>query len=365
MADIFLSYASEDVDRAKSLVQVLEGHGWSVWWDREVSVGDSFRQTIAEELATAGCIIVLWSRESVNSDWVTSEAEEGKNRNALAPVLIDDVTIPMGFRSIQTARLYDWKGDLQHQGLKNLLNAVAKITRQSRRPVEIKRRGAGWLRSDSGEIRTKPAILIGALVILAIAVAGVYYSTKNRRPTEDGNKTPPANNRQENKSANSLNGSTNPPVTVTPPPPEPAEAGKPSELSARVAQVEVDPAPTAEGAQVFVRLSVRNTGRPSIAENFRLNIQSNKVNFKGAPADMAQDYTFIPAGKASKIVISREESLAHKTENPIETGGQKNGWMRFVVPEVKPDDLTQPGVTYTISLADVWGKPLSANYVLP
>ena len=34
MSDIFISYASEDRDRVKSLARALEQEGWSVWWDR-------------------------------------------------------------------------------------------------------------------------------------------------------------------------------------------------------------------------------------------------------------------------------------------------------------------------------------------
>ena len=39
MADIFVSYASEDRDRILLLVEALESQGWSVWWDRELITG--------------------------------------------------------------------------------------------------------------------------------------------------------------------------------------------------------------------------------------------------------------------------------------------------------------------------------------
>lgn len=32
MADIFISYATEDRERAKALAEALELRGWSVWW---------------------------------------------------------------------------------------------------------------------------------------------------------------------------------------------------------------------------------------------------------------------------------------------------------------------------------------------
>ncbi len=36
MADIFLSYASEDRERVIPLVEALQADGFSVWWDRNI-----------------------------------------------------------------------------------------------------------------------------------------------------------------------------------------------------------------------------------------------------------------------------------------------------------------------------------------
>ena len=63
MADIFISYASEDRERAGRVASVLESCGWSVWWDRKIVVGQAFDKTIESELEAAKCVIVLWSQE--------------------------------------------------------------------------------------------------------------------------------------------------------------------------------------------------------------------------------------------------------------------------------------------------------------
>lgn len=70
MSDIFISYASEDRERIQALVKVLEAEGWSVWWDRSVIPGEKYRQVISKALDAAKCVIVVWSRESVLSEWV-------------------------------------------------------------------------------------------------------------------------------------------------------------------------------------------------------------------------------------------------------------------------------------------------------
>ena len=100
MSDIFVSYASKDRPWVLRLVRALERHGWSVWWDRAIAPGKTFDQVIEEALGAARCVIVVWSRTSVSSDWVKSEAAEGAGRHILVPVLLDEVRIPLAFRRI-------------------------------------------------------------------------------------------------------------------------------------------------------------------------------------------------------------------------------------------------------------------------
>jgi len=105
MVDIFLSYASEDKKTAELFVNALTEEGWSVWWDRHIGLGQQFERVIDNAIRSARCVVVLWSSNSVESDWVSSEASEGLERKILVPVKIEDVRIPVAFRNIQTARL--------------------------------------------------------------------------------------------------------------------------------------------------------------------------------------------------------------------------------------------------------------------
>lgn len=113
MADIFLSYARVDLPRARQIERALEHRGWSVFWDRELLPGEGYRRAIEHELNQARCVIVLWSRDSIQSEWVIDEAESGKQRGRLVSVRIDDVEMPLGFRQLQAATLTGWTGDLE------------------------------------------------------------------------------------------------------------------------------------------------------------------------------------------------------------------------------------------------------------
>ncbi len=127
MSDIFVSYANEDLDRIRPLLRALEQTGWSVFWDRTIPVGATWRQAIGTEIDNCRCMIVVWSQHSVDSDWVHEEADEGKRRGVLAPVLIDHILPPMGFRSIQSAKLADWDGNAPSTEFDRLLADLSNI----------------------------------------------------------------------------------------------------------------------------------------------------------------------------------------------------------------------------------------------
>jgi hypothetical protein len=127
MSDIFISYASSDRETASTIADALVQHGWSVWWDRKIPPGKTFDEVIENALKVAKCVIVLWSKNSVVSNWVKEEASEGVRRNILVPALIDDVEIPLGFRRFQAASLIDWNRQISRTEFKELVDAIDSI----------------------------------------------------------------------------------------------------------------------------------------------------------------------------------------------------------------------------------------------
>ena len=87
-----------DKEKAELLANAFSRKGWSVWWDREIPPGKSFDETIENALSSARCVVVLWSKTSVSSRWVKTEAAEGAERGILVPALIDNVKIPLEFK---------------------------------------------------------------------------------------------------------------------------------------------------------------------------------------------------------------------------------------------------------------------------
>ncbi len=134
MAQVFLSYARDDLDRAKTLAAAIERAGHSVWWDGELEGGAEYGREIDEALKAADVVVVLWSKHSIGSAWVRDEAAAGRDTGRLVPVRLDECEPPLGFRQFQTIDLSRWKGG-GGADLKTLASAVAaKVARGPKTP---------------------------------------------------------------------------------------------------------------------------------------------------------------------------------------------------------------------------------------
>ena len=97
-----------------------------MWWDRTIPPGRQFDEVIEEALDSARCVVVLWSKASVASTWVKTEAAEAMRRKILVPVLIEDVKIPLEFRRLQAADLSQWTGGSTHEEVQKFFSSIGR-----------------------------------------------------------------------------------------------------------------------------------------------------------------------------------------------------------------------------------------------
>jgi TolB-like protein/Flp pilus assembly protein TadD len=157
---LFLSYAHEDQAHAKRLAAALRRAGHTVWWDTLIEGGTRYARTIAEALAAADVIIVLWSRQSVQSDWVCDEAAHGRERHRLVPLSLDGTPAPLGFRQIQTVDVSRWNGRANAPQFTAVRRAIAASLGEEAAPLS----------PVSEPIISRRQLVIGGS---AIAIAGV------------------------------------------------------------------------------------------------------------------------------------------------------------------------------------------------
>jgi hypothetical protein len=90
---------------------------------------------IEEALDSARCVVVLWSKASVASQWVKTEAAEAMRRKILVPVLIEDVKIPLEFRRLQAAGPVDVDRRDTHEEVRKFFASIGTNVGQQAAPV--------------------------------------------------------------------------------------------------------------------------------------------------------------------------------------------------------------------------------------
>jgi TIR domain len=184
MADIFLSYAREDEARIEPLVAAFQAQGWSVFWDRHIPAGQSWRSHIGQALQNAKCVVVVWTYHSVASRWVMEEAEEGQQRGNLVPVLLDTVELPIGFRGVQAGDLRDWQPDRPSPQFAQLVRDIGAMLERTPQTPEANSPAYTAAATHGKRSRESPARpaksrfgLLNRLAMAAIlfVVAGIGY----------------------------------------------------------------------------------------------------------------------------------------------------------------------------------------------
>jgi len=132
MADVFLSYSSQDRAAAERLVKALTVGGVTVWWDLSIPAGAVWSKVIEEALESSRVVLVLWSRASVISEWVRAEAQRAADVGKLIPALLEDVEVPLGFRQYQHVDLSAWDGSPTDSRFLKLRLGIESFKRKDR-----------------------------------------------------------------------------------------------------------------------------------------------------------------------------------------------------------------------------------------
>lgn len=124
LGHVFVSYTHKDVAEAKKVVSLLQGAGIDVWWDGLIEAGDNFSNATEHALESAACVVVLWTRQSIESHWVRDEAQRGREKGCLVPLSMDGEIPPLGFRQFQFLDVSAWRGSASDKHAETILAAV-------------------------------------------------------------------------------------------------------------------------------------------------------------------------------------------------------------------------------------------------
>ena len=131
---IFLSYAHADKAKAQRIAVALEKSGYTVWWDQLIEGGSRYARSIDDALEKADAVVVVWSKSSIESDWVKDEASHARDRRRLVPVSLDGSAPPLGFRQYQMIDLSHWRGRPDAKEMEAVKRAITSALGQEPDP---------------------------------------------------------------------------------------------------------------------------------------------------------------------------------------------------------------------------------------
>jgi len=141
VADVFLSYARKERERAVPIKVALEALGLTVFFDVEgLDGGDVFPDVLDREVKAATAVVSLWSPWSLSRPWIRIECQIGHDRGVLVPATIEPINplhdVPAAFYNLQHVDLTDFDGDTSDPGWIALVKALA---RKLKRPDLLER----------------------------------------------------------------------------------------------------------------------------------------------------------------------------------------------------------------------------------
>ena len=163
---VFVSYARADEAWATAVIDRLEQAGFKVWWDGLIPGGERFSAQIADALDSARAVVVLWSKSSLQSDWVRDEAGVGRDQHRLVPLSIDGSQPPLGFRQIQSIDVSRDGPRVGNRALDKVVACVGDLLDRAPQRLPSEARG---LRLDR-----RTALLAGGAGVLALGGFGAW-----------------------------------------------------------------------------------------------------------------------------------------------------------------------------------------------
>src|SRR5258706_2057834 len=185
MSDVFVSYARSTAKQAKQVAEALRADGYSVWIDDDLPAHRTYSRVIEEQMTAAKSVVVIWSAEAVESDWVQSEADRARTDHKLVQLTLDGAALPMPFDRIQCAELIDWTGDLAAPGWRKVIASVADLVECAPGPSsEVAGTGSGAASVEARQLG-RPGIAASVAfvtIVLCMTARRAWWLTAGSRP---------------------------------------------------------------------------------------------------------------------------------------------------------------------------------------
>jgi hypothetical protein len=126
---VFLSYSSDDKEKAQKIYHELIQKNINVWLDDyELSLGDSLIDRIKNAISASDYMVVILSKNSVKSTWMSHELGHylynfSRRDITLLPVRVDNCEIPL---SLTNYKFLDLRNNFD-KGVEKLVDSISAV----------------------------------------------------------------------------------------------------------------------------------------------------------------------------------------------------------------------------------------------
>jgi hypothetical protein len=135
MFDVFLSYHQKDEHIALLFYQLFKSCNFNPFFAKvSIPPGADISTCIKQSIKKSNSLVVLWSKTSVEAEWVIAEARYAWKQKKIIPVFIESFEtdlLPFELQFLRAVDLSDWKGDPDDEHFKLILNKVAQNSNKS------------------------------------------------------------------------------------------------------------------------------------------------------------------------------------------------------------------------------------------
>jgi hypothetical protein len=184
---IFISHAWQDKPIVRKLETALEAAGAKVWVDHSgIRSGESIPKSISDALGWCNTLLLVWSKDAEQSNWVQREWENALALNrTIIPCLLDDTHLPPILTSTSNLNFHDFDSGLAR--LLSDLNLAQHMT--PTKPTEISYQDPITLDLERPKflqrlyhlihplLRNRRNSILFSLGLVAIVI-GIYYFAK-------------------------------------------------------------------------------------------------------------------------------------------------------------------------------------------
>jgi len=173
LAEVFISYSRANEALAKRVENGLKTCGFEAWRDDQLPAHRAYSEIIEQRLRGASAVVVLWSKDAAQSQWVRAEADFARTNGKLVQAQLDDTLPPMPFNQIQCADLRGWRGGGSHAGWAKLQSSVKALVSGEDQPTAVISKVRLWEHPLA-----RWAAAAAALLLMIAASAGAWFLLK-------------------------------------------------------------------------------------------------------------------------------------------------------------------------------------------